>query len=39
MPGPSACLQGAHIAAKKPVIDDFRGTAPVGAQEKGMMSV
>lgn len=41
MTGPSACLQGAHIAAKKPVVesDDFRGSAPVGAQEKDIMSV
>lgn len=41
MTGPSACLQGAHIAVKKPVVelDDFRGSAPVGAEEKGIMSV
>lgn len=41
MTGPRACLQGAHIAVRKPVIesDDFRGTVPVGAQEKDIMSV
>lgn len=41
MTGPSTCLQGAHIAVKKPVVelDDFWGLAPVGAEEKGIMSV